>query len=99
MVVIAIILVVVFYCYHQYKLKNQRKEALCVVQRWKKDTYVPGKAVMKDDGDSKVWSKPPDTHAMVLPDLHSIPLGLINQPMAAIHDVENLPLLPSLRYH
>ena len=49
-----IILVVVFYCYHQYKLKNQRKEALRVVQRWKKDTYVPGKAVKKDDGDSKV---------------------------------------------
>ena len=38
----------------QAKPKNQRKEEPCVVQRWKKDTYVPRKAVKKDDGDSKV---------------------------------------------
>ena len=41
------------------KLKNQRKVALCVVQQWK-DTYVPGKAVKKNDGGSYAPGKDDD---------------------------------------
>ena len=104
-VVIAIILVVVFYCYRQYKLKNQRKEALRVVQRWKKDTYAPGKAVKKDDGDSKVWSKPPDTHAMrtVIDPFVEEPKTIRSgdsagiRPATAAPDVEHLLPLPQQR--
>ena len=104
-VAIAIILVVVFFCYRQYKLKSQRKEALRVVQRWKKDNFAPGKAVKKEEGEAKAWSKPPDTHTMrtVVDPFMEEPKTIRPgdsagmRPATAAPDVENLPPLPQQR--
>ena len=96
-VVIVIIIIVVVFCYRYYKRKAQRKEALRVVRRWKKDQFAPGKEADKKEGPQP-WVKPPDVSAMRdNPDpfsaLQKLP-EVVPRPPTAFQEVENLPPIP-----
>ena len=53
--------ILVYFAYRYYSKKQQRKEALRVVQQWKKDKFAPG----KDDKEApQTWSRPPDVPVM-----------------------------------
>ena len=100
MVVIFIILLIVavYFIYRYYKHKAQRKEALRVVRRWKKDQFAPGKEAVKKEGP-KQWLKPDDVAAMRgNPDpfdgtLRKLP-EVLPRPPTAMTEVENLPPVP-----
>ena len=99
-VVLIVILVVVFYfIYRYYKQKSQRKEALRVVKRWKKDQFAPGKEAEKKDSTAGQWVKPPDVATMRdNPDPFTTPLKklpeVVPRPPTAIIEAENLPPVP-----
>ena len=97
-ILIAIIIVVVYFMYRYYTHKAQRKEALRVVRRWKKDKFAPGKEAQKEEGPQP-WVKPPDVSTMRdNPDpfetaFQKLP-KVVPRPPTAMTDVENLPPIP-----
>ena len=62
LILLAIVIgILVFLAYRYYAKKQQRKEALRVVQQWRKDKFAPG----KDDKEApKQWARPPDVPVM-----------------------------------
>ena len=53
--------ILVYLAYRYYSKKRQRKEALRVVQQWRKDKFAPG----KDDKEAPTpWARPPDVPVM-----------------------------------
>ena len=62
-IAIVVIIVLIYFCYRYHSRKAQRKEALRVVRRWKKDQFAPGKEGEKTEGP-KPWVKPPDVSTM-----------------------------------
>ena len=97
-VLIALVIVAVYFIYRYYTHKEQRKEALRVVRRWKKDKFAPGKEADKEEGPQP-WVKPPDVSTMRdNPDpfettLQKLP-KVVPRPPTAMTDVENLPPIP-----
>lgn len=63
-IAIVVVVIVVYFCYRYYTHKAQRKEALRVVRRWKKDHFAPGKEVERKREGPKPWVKPPDVSTM-----------------------------------
>ena len=98
-VLLALLIVGLYYLYRHYTHKAQRKEALRVVRRWKKDKFAPGKEAKKEEGPQP-WVKPPDVSTMrdnpdpfqglqkILPD--------VARPPTAITEVEHLPPIPPI---
>ena len=97
-IVIIVIIVLVVVCYRYYKRKAERKEALRVVRRWKKEQFTPGgKEEGKKEGP-KPWVKPPDVATMrENPDpfnvLQKLP-EVVPRPPTALTEVEHLPPVP-----
>ena len=62
LIILAIVIgILIYLAYRYYAKKQQRKEALRVVQQWRKDKFAPG----KDDKEGpKQWSRPPDVPVM-----------------------------------
>ena len=98
-VLVTLLIVGLYFLYRHYTHKAQRKEALRVVRRWKKDKFAPGKEAKKEEGPQP-WVKPPDVSTMrdnpdpfqglqkILPD--------VARPPTAITEVEHLPPIPPI---
>ncbi len=96
-VVILGITVIVVLVYRYYKRKSERKEALRVVRRWKKEQFTPG--VEPKTIGPKPWVKPPDVSTMrENPDPFNIFTKKLPEvtprPQTALTEEENLPPLP-----
>lgn len=95
-IVIVGIVVIVVLVYRYYKRKSERKEALRVVKRWKKEQFTPG--VEPKTIGPKPWVKPPDVATMrENPDPFNIFKKLPEvtpRPQTALSEVENLPPVP-----
>ena len=95
--ILLIIFVVVgaYFIHRYYKDKSNRKEALRVVRRWKKDLLAPGKEAKKKKSIDQ-WVKPADMFIMRgNPDPFSGPLKKLPEVMPkAINEAENLPPVP-----
>ena len=97
-VLIVVIIVIIYFVYRHYTHKAQRKEALRVVRRWKKDQFAPGKEQERKDVGPKPWVKPPDVTTMrENPDpfetLSKLP-EVVPRPPTAMMENENLPPIP-----
>jgi len=98
-IIIVILVVLCYFIYRYYKQKSQRKEALRVVKRWKKDQFAPGKEAERKDSSAGQWVKPPDVATMRdNPDPFTTPLKklpeVVPRPPTAIIEAENLPPVP-----
>ena len=97
-VLIVVVIIIIYFVYRHYKRKAQRKEALRVVRRWKKDQFAPGREAERKE-EPRPWVKPPGATTMrPNPDpfgstIRNLPEVLPRPPTAAT-EVENLPPIP-----